>query len=1015
MKKEYIILLLLLMVFTSVSQIKFQEQIISTQLFQFPGTIVSADLDQDNDIDLLISSTIDDKILWFENQGGGYFGILHLISVEPGNPATLQAIDLDNDGDVDVIAAMSDINKIAWYKNDGTGHFNRNIIDSNLISTPLTLYVSDLDNDGDIDILSASLMDNKIVWYENDSIGNFGSQQVISTAVSFPMSVYAAYMDEDGLIDVISASFYDNKIAWYKNLGNGTFGQQAIISQQLLMPNNVSSYDIDGDGDMDILSVSAYSHETAWFQNNGLGSFGPKQIITSNNYTGLVYSGDIDSDNDFDIITPAEVYINSGAGVFNTTIYLDNTNGQTTFADYDNDGDMDIASTIGVSNLVWYPNNGTGNFGARNMITFGINGPKKYVFSDIDADNLKDIIVGANDYFLSVCWFKNYGNGNYILEDTINIAFDHVYDLYVEDLDGDSLLDVISLFCDNSTQNIGWNKQDSSGHFGPIQIVCDSAVGGSDIHVSDIDGDGDYDILFGSTGNNYPNFDSKLFLWKNNGSGNFGNKIIIRQGSGAINDIKTFDLNNDGNMDILFTENLVKWGKNLGGANNFQFIPIGDSWYSKAVNAADLDGDNDLDVVYSTNNQNPYGSHIGWAKNNGNGTFANSTQLFPAWSTDEIELKDMDKDGDIDIIVEQYSQPFTLFWLENDGLGNFVYASSGYSPCIADSIDVTSIVVDDLDGDGDNDVLYNSKSDGLIAWAENLGYITSASDSACANQPFAFGSQLLISSGTYHDTLQTIFGLDSVVELAFSQIPVPVVSLAPFPQNEICFEESSIALPMANPLGGYYSGPGVVPPVLNISQAGVGTHEISYLFTDTATGCSNSNSTELIVNALPIVSISPFPQDTFCIQTGTIDFPLASPLGGYFAGSGVTASNINLNLADTGTHEISYHFTDTTTGCTNSDTTQLIIIFCLSVAEEESMKVSVYPNPTSSFINIGFNNLLPRGTVTCFLYNSTGKEILVDKPTEFPYQIDIRELKAGLYYLKVVMGEKAVRYKIVKQ
>ncbi|MCF8374528.1 MAG: T9SS type A sorting domain-containing protein, partial [Bacteroidales bacterium] len=248
----------------------------------------------------------------------------------------------------------------------------------------------------------------------------------------------------------------------------------------------------------------------------------------------------------------------------------------------------------------------------------------------------------------------------------------------------------------------------------------------------------------------------------------------------------------------------------------------------------------------------------------------------------------------------------------------------------------TSVCAGDLDNDGDNDIVYCSQDGDSIMYAENLGIHNYQWDSACVNQPYPFGNQNLNSPGIYYDTLQTPFGLDSVIRLEFSQI------------------------------------------------------------------------------ALPEVSMSPFPQDTFCIQTGIIDFPMATPLGGYFAGAGITASNINLNLADTGTHDISYHFTDTATGCANSDTTQLIIIFCLSVAEEESLGISVYPNPASSFINIGFKNVLPSGEVACLLFNSTGKEILVAKPTGFPYQIDISQLKAGLYYLKIELGETAVRYKIVK-
>ncbi len=937
MKNLLIFCCLLLYSFLSVAQINFNENIITNNIINYPWDICIADLNSDNNLDLLIASSIDNKISWLENNGFGNFNQQHIITIEADGAISIAAADLDGDGDMDVVSASANDDKIAWYENDGTGNFGSQQLISTIAADAKSVFCVDIDSDNDIDIVSCSFGNNEVVWYENDGTGNFSSKQIISIAVLYPFFVSAADLDGDDDIDVLSASILDNKIAWYENLGNGNFGPQIIISQQVSQPRTIIISDLNGNGYDDIAIISGNKTEVAWFENDGLGNFGPKQIIENTGTYGSIDVCDINNDGYKDVIAPPKIFLNNGNGQFTSSIVLDNFYGYVSCNDLDSDGDIDLAFTYGFGNLAWYANDGTGNFGNRIQIAYCINLPGKLDYADIDGDNLKDIVVSATDTFLNVCWFKNYGNGDYLLEDTINSGLQQIKDLSVADLDGDSLMDILTLYDSINTINIGWNKQDSTGNFGPIQIVTDSAHGGFTIHLTDIDSDGDKDILFGTSDSNYPS-NSKLLLWKNDGFGNFGNKIIIRQGYGPITDIKTFDLDNDGNLDILFTQNMVKWGKNLGGANNFQYFDIGsDSWCSRAVNAADLDGDGDLDVVYSSNSNNPsWGSHISWIRNDGNGSFTSMPLLYPS-HTKEIELKDMDKDGDIDIIARQYNEDNSLFWLENDGLGNFVYTPNGATWNIEDSIYVTSIVVDDFDGDGDNDVLYNSKNDGLIAWAENLGYFTSDSASSCANVPYLLSNQVLTSPGIYYDTLQTIYGLDSVIEIDFTHIPIPSVS------------------------------------------------------------------------------ILPFPQDTFCIQDEIINLPQASPIGGIFAGVGISSTGINLLQTDTGTHEISYNFTDTTTGCSNSDTLQFTVIDCLTIPEAKELGISVYPNPANSFIVVDCQNIQIDGYVKIRIFNVSGKVIKEESPKGFPLTMDIRYLNQGIYYLQLYTGNKTVVYKVVKQ
>jgi len=341
------------------------------------------------------------------------------------------------------------------------------------------------------------------------------------------------------------------------------------------------------------------------------------------------------------------------------------------------------------------------------------------------------------------------------------------------------------------------------------------------------------------------------------------------------------------------------------------------------IAASDLDSDGDMDVISVSIGD----SKLAWYENSGNGTFGAQQMIATINNPSKIFIADIDLDNDQDIIIVKnyYGK---ILWFENNGIGNF-----SSSKLICDSLDYPcAIHVIDLDNDLDLDVIYNSSNPDKIFWSENKGYLAYDSVSVCEYETYTFGSQLLTTPGYYIDTMQTIFGLDSVVALDLFHIP------------------------------------------------------------------------------LPNVSISPFPQDTFCIQTGLIDLPIANPTGGSYVGSGITGVNIDLNITGEGLHNLSYFYTDTTSGCSNSDTIQILVVNCMSVEEDKTLKILVFPNPSKGLVTIG--GLEQSGII--FLYNNTGKEILNQKIVGHSQQINLSQLKPGMYYLHVTTETKIVSYKLMK-
>ena len=142
-----------------------------------------------------------------------------VISTVADGARSVFATDVDGDGDTDVLSASRFDDKIAWYESDGgtPPTFTERVI-STTADAALSVFATDVDGDGDTDVLSASADDDKIAWYENvgGSPPTF-TERVISTSAISTRSVFGTDMDGDSDIDVLSASFDADKIAWYEN------------------------------------------------------------------------------------------------------------------------------------------------------------------------------------------------------------------------------------------------------------------------------------------------------------------------------------------------------------------------------------------------------------------------------------------------------------------------------------------------------------------------------------------------------------------------------------------------------------------------------------------------------------------------------------------------------------------------------------------------------------------------------------------------------------------------------
>ncbi|HQG44469.1 MAG TPA: VCBS repeat-containing protein, partial [bacterium] len=373
----------------------------------------------------------------------------------------------------------------------------------------------------------------------SDSYGSTGSHGVI-----------LADYDNDGDLDLFNATT-DDRIRLYRNKGNGffeNFTSGATLASTRVTYEGYGTigygtrglvvFDADNDGDMDLYGTNwgpvEDIHEVPWitpaqpnefFINNGNGTFsnvtdrGCTPVNPSNEGTQGVTAIDIDEDGDMDIFVCHRNYA---------------------FLGYNSDGTANFGRGATPAPNDLFINDGKGNFTEADVRARGLwseaNDCNATTFADYDNDgDLDAFVVYANDSRPVVRVLKNDGKGYFTnVSASLNIE-QWGFTPFLFDMDNDGDLDLYSprtrergrIYRNNGDGT--FTLQSGTG----VEISMYDPRGGS---IADLDGDGDLDIYITDANKDAGPYFNRMF--RNDTPSN--NRWLKVWGSGPKGDLGAF-------------------------------------------------------------------------------------------------------------------------------------------------------------------------------------------------------------------------------------------------------------------------------------------------------------------------------------------------------------------------------------------------------------------------------------------------------------------------------------------
>jgi hypothetical protein len=637
------------------------KQLVATAAVEFTTDMQLGDVDNDGDLDIITADgSSGNNVLWLENPrpSSSSAWTRHLIGSHGTWAHDVEIGDLDHDGKLDVITRGQFT--LLFFQNTPTSWTRRDI--SSVIGGGEGIGTGDVNGDGYLDLAAAG------AWIASPTSPRTGTWVARSITGGFPWDTTAAIRDlnNDGRADVLfSGQHTRGKVAWYEAPGDPVNG----VWLEHVVDTNMASHklqlgDINKDGRLDVVAGLELA-ELSIYLSKGDASFTFTKQVLSTNGLHNQRLGDIGNDGDLDIFganylnnPPVELWENTTPV---TTLPLNrwtykrvtNAHEQTfglAFGDINGDGRKDIAS-----GAAWYANPGGDMMSGwqQSLLPAGMHA---VLVPNIDGDNLADVIAQKNEGALAIYW-----------------------------------LEATSL-ASNSWTQVRIGTVPAASH----------TLGAQGYRVAQIENGGLPEVLISSGDGIY------YFRIPASPSGGNWPRVQIN-GNPSDEGFAVGDIDRDGRLDIAATtgdSKRVEWYRNPGtGAAGWQAFAIGsvaEMLYPDRTELADLDRDGRLDIIVSEENGVESNARTFWWRQPASATALDWPRQLIATqgTTNSMDVADMDRDGDTDVILAEHRGALTVSIWANSGTGNF--SRTVVSTGLESHLGARTV---DLDDDGDLDIV----------------------------------------------------------------------------------------------------------------------------------------------------------------------------------------------------------------------------------------------------------------------------------------------------------------------
>lgn len=334
------------------------------------------DYDGDGDLDLFVPNYTAENRLYRNNGNGTFTDVAVATGVNDGSHSQSAAWgDYDNDGDLDLYVTR-DVNEAnRLFRNDGSGFTDVGPASGTADTRPsLGAAWADYNRDGDLDLFVANNnAENRL--YRNNGDGTFSDVAAATGVNDGGLSVSPAWgdYDNDGDLDLYVTRGVNESNRLFRNDG-GVFNDVGSASGTGDTRNSVGAAwgDYDNDGDLDLF-VANWMAENRLYRNQGAGTFIDVAVAMGVNDGGASRCpawGDYDNDGDLDLYVTHWVnetdrlFRNDGSGFTDVgpasgTSDIHPSVGAA-WADYDQDGDLDLYVANDAQPNKLYRNNAVG-------------------------------------------------------------------------------------------------------------------------------------------------------------------------------------------------------------------------------------------------------------------------------------------------------------------------------------------------------------------------------------------------------------------------------------------------------------------------------------------------------------------------------------------------------------------------------------------------------------------------------------------------------------------------------